>query len=60
MDTPISLLTKPPIQYWGGLGIAAWMLGHHVGMEDFESITFAVIVALSVRGLIAYAISTKK
>jgi hypothetical protein len=60
MDRPMSLLTSPPLQYLLGLGFAAWMLGHRVGMDASESVWFAIIFALSVRGLISYAVNAGK
>jgi hypothetical protein len=42
-----------------GLGFAAWILGHRVGMDFFEAVAFAVILAASVGGLVDYVASAR-
>jgi hypothetical protein len=51
LDRPISSKSSSFLSCIG-LGFAAWILGHRVGMEVFESIAFAVTVAASVGGLV--------
>ena len=58
MDRPISLQTEAGLSLVG-LGIAAWLLGDKIGRGTVHAITFAVILACSVGGLLDYVVSAR-
>lgn len=59
LDRPISAQTSALLSCVG-IGIAAFMLGRHVGMSTLEAFGFAVILATSVGGLVDYAANAHK
>ena len=51
LDLPISKQASAALAYLG-LGFAAWILGHRVGMDALESIAFTLATVLGVAFLV--------